>query len=110
MVAAAAVAVATRIDNYDGDNPNISDIFIIPPSFLMSICLFRMAIAGIREFFNQLDFDVLKNVNINDRKVQVSLVAAGITSIYIVHQLSKRRYKLPPGPRPWPIVGNFFCK
>ena len=39
----------------------------------------------------------------------LSLVAAGLTVIYAVNNVRQKKYRLPPGPRPLPILGNLLC-
>ena len=52
----------------------------------------------------------LHQMGLANPRVLVGLLACGLFALYATRQLTKKRYKLPPGPRPWPIVGNLLCE
>ena len=71
-----------------------------------------MGLGDVTGYIRDLDLDKLKHLDLGDRRVQVAIgtaVVTGIVSLYAIRQFTKKRYNLPPGPRPWPIVGNMLC-
>ena len=46
----------------------------------------------------------------NDNQIKLGLVTAIISLIFMYKVLSikKSNYKLPPGPKGWPIIGNLY--
>ena len=76
----------------------------------ISQLLLQMNLAdSLREMGQQVQ-SYVKDIDFHDRKVQLAMVAAGITTVYVTRQAMKKRYNMPPGPYSWPIVGNLLCK
>ena len=46
----------------------------------------------------------------NDNQIKLGLVTAIVSLFFMYKMLSvkKSNYKLPPGPKGWPIIGNWY--
>ena len=45
-----------------------------------------------------------------DLTTQLALATAGLAAVYIIYNASKKKYNLPPGPTPLPVLGNLISE
>ncbi len=68
----------------------------------------RMRFEDIACHFSDIDWTHIRTDIVQDRRVQLAIATAGVASIFLFRRLIKKRFNLPPGPTPWPIVGNLL--